>query len=168
MPIFSEDEIDQFIELGHVTLEQAFARDVADACVSIVWDHMPFDRNDPRTWTTAFHHVPENLDGGPFAATWTSRIHAAFDELIGAGRWKPRTAQGWWPVLFPGLEEGPWGAAEADFHVDGQQFHHHVDSRDQGLLPCFVFSDIEPGDGGTALIEGSHRATARHPGRGRT
>lgn len=161
MDVFSAAEIDQFVERGHVMLKGAFPRSVAEAAVEVVWEHMPFDRDDPSTWTKSFFHVQENFDGGPFAATWTDRVHAGFDQLLGSSRWRSRAAQGWWPVLFPGHDEGPWRPVENEVHIDGQQFHHHVDSPDQALVPCFVFSDVGPDDGGTAIFEGSHRLTAR-------
>jgi hypothetical protein len=154
-------EIESFVELGHVLLRGAFPRAVADAARAKVWERLAEDPSDPSTWTRRFVHVQENLDGPPFSTTWTDRVHAAFDQLLGDGRWKRRTKQGWWPVVFPGFDEGPWRAPEAGWHVDGQQFHHHLDSPDQALLPIFLFSDIGPGDGGTGIAEGSHVDTAR-------
>jgi hypothetical protein len=126
-----------------------------------VWDALPVDRDDRSTWTQRFHHVPQTFDGGPFTASWTDRVHGAIDYLLGEGAWYTRTEQGWWPVIFPGFDEGPWAPPAEGWHVDGQQFHHHLDSPDQGLLPIFLWSDIGPGDGGTAIAEGSHRVAAR-------
>lgn len=45
--------------------------------------------------------------------------------------------------------------------MDGSNFHHRVTSREQGLVTLFLFSDIGPGDGGTPVFRGSHRAVAR-------
>jgi ectoine hydroxylase-related dioxygenase (phytanoyl-CoA dioxygenase family) len=58
-------------------------------------------------------------------------------------------------VLFPGFP-GPGG-----WHVDGSNFHHRLESKEQALVTLYLFSDIEPGDGGTALFRGSHHETAR-------
>lgn len=55
----------------------------------------------------------------------------------------------------------PWRPPDSGWHVDGIQFHHHLTSRDQGLLPIYLLSDINPGDGGTAVRLGSHHVTAR-------
>ncbi|CAM9195804.1 unnamed protein product [Phaeothamnion confervicola] len=63
-------------------------------------------------------------------------------------------------VTFPGHQEGPWGA-EGSWHIDGAHFQHFPESREQGLLPIFLFSDIAPGHGGTALLPGSHLEAAR-------
>jgi hypothetical protein len=80
---------------------------------------------------------------------------------LGEGRWHPLNGLGWWPITFPGFDEKPWKEPQGGWHVDGIQFHHHVNSPDQGLLPIPIFSDIEPGHGGTAISVGSHKLTAR-------
>ena len=84
----------------------------------------------------------------------TPRLHAAIDQLCGAGRTEPFGC-GWWVVSFPGLAEPPW-EANGNWHVDGYHYTHYPDSREIGLLPIFIFNDLGPGDGGTALCEGSH------------
>jgi hypothetical protein len=159
--VLSDADVEQFMTLGHVTVRGAFPRSLAAPALDKVWAELPVDRHDRSTWTQRFHHVPQNFDGGPFTASWTDRVHDAFDDLLGEGRWNRRTAQGWWPVIFPGFDPAPWQPPSDGWHVDGQQFHHHLDSPDQALLPIFVWSDIGPGDGGTALAEGSHIVTAR-------
>lgn len=159
--VLTDGEIEQFMERGHVTLKEAFPRELVAPALDRVWQELPVDRDDRSTWTQRFRHVPQTFDGGPFAASWTDRVHAAFDDLLGEDRWNRRTIQGWWPVIFPGFDEPPWQPPADGWHVDGQQFHHHVDSPDQALLPIFVWSDIGPGDGGTAIAEGSHKVTAK-------
>jgi ectoine hydroxylase-related dioxygenase (phytanoyl-CoA dioxygenase family) len=67
---------------------------------------------------------------------------------------------GWWPVTFPGFEDPPHGA---DWHVEGSWFHHHIWSPEQAVLNRFCFSTVEPGGGGTRLVEGSHHDAARIP-----
>jgi len=161
MTVLTDAEIEQFMDKGHVLVKAAFPRELVDPALERVWEALPVDRHDQSTWTSRFHHVPQNFDGGPYAASWTDRVHGAFDDLLGAGRWVGRTAQGWWPVIFPGFDKPPWSPPAEGWHVDGQQFHHHLDSADQALLPIFLWSDIGPGDGGTAVAEGSHKVTAR-------
>jgi ectoine hydroxylase-related dioxygenase (phytanoyl-CoA dioxygenase family) len=94
-------------------------------------------------------------------ACFTPRLLAALDDLMGAGRWNYAPRLGWWPISFPGFEAPPWQEPQEGWHVDGQQFHHHLNSPAQGLLSIFLFSDIAPGDGGTALSLGSHRVTTQ-------
>jgi hypothetical protein len=97
----------------------------------------------------------------PFSAAWTDRALLAIDELVGKDRYLAPQGLGWFPISFPGFDEPPWKPPAEGWHVDGQQFHHHIDSRDQGLLTIVLLSDIGPGDGGTALDLGSHKITAR-------
>ena len=105
--------------------------------------------------------MQRSFGDGAFAEISNPRLSGAFDDLLGAGRYVPLTHYGWWPVSFPGFAQPPWGPPAVGWHVDGQHFHHHIDGRDQGLLPLFIFSDIFPGDGGTAYIPCSHLTTAR-------
>lgn len=89
--------------------------------------------------------------------TW--RLRRALDQLCGAERWED-FGLGWWMVTFPEQASPPWGAA-GKWHVDGASYQHHVTSKESGLLAIFLFSDIGPGEGGTALAKGSHRWIAR-------
>ncbi len=61
---------------------------------------------------------------------------------------------GWWPITFPGFDDPPYGD---DWHIEGGWFRHHLWSPEQALLNLFCFSTVEPGGGGTLLVEGSHR-----------
>jgi ectoine hydroxylase-related dioxygenase (phytanoyl-CoA dioxygenase family) len=70
---------------------------------------------------------------------------------------------GWWPIRFPGFENPPFGAeghAGDDWHIDGS-FPHLLSSPEQAILNLFLFSDLEPGGGGTLLAEGSHHRAAQ-------
>ena len=76
---------------------------------------------------------------------------------------------GWWVVTFPGFgdsdssnvaNEDDWSAA-GRWHVDGAHFRHFLDSKEVGLLPIFLFTDIGPRDGGTLLYQGSHKVVAQ-------
>ena len=65
---------------------------------------------------------------------------------------------GWWPVTFPGFDGPDYGD---DRHIEGSWFHHHVWSPGQAVLNLFCFSSVEPGGGGTLLVEGSHHLAAQ-------
>ena len=47
------------------------------------------------------------------------------------------------------------------WHIDGNWFLHTLDCPKQGLLIIGLFTDVEPGWGGTILALGSHKRTAR-------
>jgi ectoine hydroxylase-related dioxygenase (phytanoyl-CoA dioxygenase family) len=49
------------------------------------------------------------------------------------------------------------------WHVDGGSFRSsgHLTDHHHALVTLFLFSDVGPGDGGTAMIRGSHLVIAR-------
>ena len=126
-------------------------------------------RDDPNTWTIERYGIAETFTGTPYRDAYTPRLCSAFDQLMGTGKWEESNfGLGWWVVSFPGfwddaLEDDPtleWGAA-GSWHVDGAHFQHHIDSKEVGLLPIFLFSEIGSHDGGTLLCPGSHHVVAR-------
>ncbi len=159
--VLTPSQIAEFKADGCTMLRGAFPRELAAACQRLLWERTGLSPERPQEWTRALIPLKESFGDGPFAQIWNPRLQGAYDDLLGRGRYLPTRAFGWWPVSFPGFEQPPWRPPEAGWHVDGIQFHHHLDSKDQGLLPIFLFSDIAAGDGGTAFVLGSHRATAR-------
>ena len=146
---------------GYAVVRGAFGEDVARACREMIWDVLAergISRGDRATWAPPLVRIncPE---GEPFAAAGTSpRLHAAYDELIGAGRWVPRAGVGGTvPVRFPS-EEHP---EDIGYHLEGsfwggEEWWANVRSRDRGLFALFLFSDVGPDDAPTRLIVGSH------------
>lgn len=159
--VLTQKQIEQFVEQGFVILRGAFPRRVAQKIRESLWQELGLNAADPKGWKQPFIHIPKIFTGPPFTVAFTARLHGAFDDLMGAGRWNPIKGLGWWPVSFPGFDRRPWHPPTTGWHIDGIQFHHHVHSRDQGLLPIFILSDIGSGDGGTAIDLGSHKITAR-------
>jgi len=123
------------------------------------------EREDRATWNRPVVHLAmvfgNNAGEEMFARCWTPRLKGALEDVMGRDRFAMPRTLGWWPVAFPGHFAAPWKPPTRGWHVDGIQFHHHLDSPDQGLLPLFILSEIRPGDGGTAIWEGSHRVAAR-------
>lgn len=161
LKVLTNDQVEQFVEEGYTMLRGAFPRDVAAAIHRQVVSHTGVNPDDAATWTKPKIHMQEIFKGEPFESAFTPRLEGAFDDLMGEGRWILPHALGWWPVLFPGFATGPWQEPTTGWHVDGIQFHHHLDSPDQALLPIFLFNDMGPGDGGTCISPGSHKTTAR-------
>jgi hypothetical protein len=54
----------------------------------------------------------------------------------------------------------PW-RLDGHWHIDGQTRHRCIHTQQVGLVPIFLFSDVKPGGGGTALCGGSHKYIAR-------
>ncbi len=122
---------------------------------AFVWQRLALPPDDPAAWRQPMIHLRELFSDYPFDRVINPRLEIALDQLMGPGRATIHGRFGWWPVLFPGFRgAGGW-------HVDGHDFLHHLTSPEQGLVTLFLFSDIASGDGGTAVVRGSHRAVAQ-------
>ena len=162
-------EVASFVDRGFVRLQNAFPPEAAAAVRNFLWrDRLQpagIARSDPSTWVLR-HGIPEVFAAeaggvGMWSDVLTARLHAGIDQILGEGRWaKPELGCGWWVVSFPGQEAPPWGPS-GRFHVDGAHFRHFPHSKEQALLPIFLFSDIGEGEGGTALAAGSHSRVAQ-------
>lgn len=154
----SQDQIDDFIERGWTLLRHAFAPAVARAVRNDLGRRIGIDLEHPEEWTRPRVWLREVLKESPYTDALTKRFHAAVDQLVGAGRWTMTREMGWWPITFPGFSDPPYGE---DWHIEGGWFHHHPWSPEQALLNLFCFSTVDPGGGGTLLVEGSHHLAAR-------
>jgi ectoine hydroxylase-related dioxygenase (phytanoyl-CoA dioxygenase family) len=154
----SNDQIDEFVERGWTLLRHAFTPAVAEAVRLDLGERTGIDLENPEQWIQSRVWLQEMLTVSPSTDALTERFHAAVDQLVGAGRWRMTQEMGWWPITFPGFEEPSYGD---DWHVEGGWFRHHVWSGEQALLNLFSFSTVEPGGGGTLVVEGSHHLAAR-------
>jgi hypothetical protein len=155
-------DIEQFERDGYVAVRGAFAPEVAAACREILWGELEEQgvTRDPATWTRPMVRVgcPE---GGPFEIAGTSpALWAAYDQLIGPGRWTPRRGVGGSvPVRFPSEEyPGDVGWHIEGSYVVGDEYWSNVNSRARGLLALFLFTDVGDDDAPTRLAIGSHLA----------
>src|SRR5689334_3755005 len=126
LKVLSSSDIDQFLELGYVKLPQAFSPAVAAAVREYLWQVMGLNPAQPEEWDKPVIHLQKVYSEPPFDAAFTDRFWAGCDDVMGEGRYVHINILGWWPVSFPGFETGPWQPPETGWHVDGQQFHHHV------------------------------------------
>jgi len=170
--MLSEAQIEQFIADGFVRVDGAFPRELADAGRAILWRDTGCDPDDTATWTRPVIRLGY-YGQEPFrAAVNTAVLHAAFDQLVGAGRWQGRMNLGTFPVRFP----SPADPGDVGWHVDvsfpgsvsdpGEQHDYstwrvNVTSRDRALLMLFLFSDVGPHDAPTRIRMGSHLDMAR-------
>ncbi|WP_248837500.1 phytanoyl-CoA dioxygenase family protein [Frankia sp. AgKG'84/4] len=155
----TDDDVARFVDEGFVALRGAFPTALADECRSILWRLTGLDPNKPASW----NRPVIRLDGSgeaPFRqAANTPRLRGAYDQLVGAGRWRPRTGLGTFPIRFP----HPADPGDAGWHMDGAYlppgetwFWLNLRSRDRALLMLFLFSDVGPDDAPTRIKVGSH------------
>lgn len=178
--VLNKSQIEQFIELGWVKLDEAFPREAALAAQDYLWNKLEdrgVRKQDRATWTQPLIRINENYSTEEFQRCNTPRLADGIEDLVGAGRLVNRSvyretefqaAYGWWPVNFALDADKPWDVPVKGWHWDGIHFRHAVDSPDQGLLCLCLFSEVGHRGGGTLIAEGSHKVVARllsrHPG----
>lgn len=152
-------EVERFISDGFVCLPEAFPRKLADACRAFLWRETGLDPSDPATWTRPVIRL-DGYGGDLFsAAVNTPALHEAFDQLVGVGRWVPRSGLGTFPIRFPHADD-PGDAGwhmEGSYTVEGEQgYWLNLRSRGRALLMLFLFSEVGPDDAPTRIKVGSH------------
>ena len=82
-----------FVRGGYIAVRGAFDERTARTCREMIWDVLRergISPDDRATWAPPLVRI-NCPDGEPFAAAGTSpRLHAAYDELLSAGRWTRR------------------------------------------------------------------------------
>jgi hypothetical protein len=109
----------------------------------------------------------------PFLKAERTRVlHAAFDQIVGRGRWRLGSLGfgGMFVVRFPHPDE----PGDDGWHIDTSfppddgdpndfsAWRANVRSRGRALLMLFLFSDVGPRDAPTRIRVGSHIDMARH------
>ena len=152
----------RFIDAGYVRIDAAFPRELADECRAILWRDTGCDPHDRRTWTRPMIRLNDYAQP-PFAAAVNSSVlHAAFDRLIGVGRWRSRGSLGTFPIRFPHADDpGDTGWHVDASYADGDDWRINVFSRERALLMLFLFSDVGADDAPTRIRVGSHLDVAR-------
>lgn len=164
--------VEQFIRDGFIRVERAFPRELAEQGRDILWRDIPFDRDDPATWTKPVVWLP-GYGGNPFReAANTPVLHDAFDQLVGKGRWIPRDGLGTFPVRFPHADDSgdtgwhvdlsfPGDDCDPNERQDFSAWRVNVTSRGRALLMLFLFSAVGEDDAPTRIRVGSHVDMAR-------
>ena len=168
----SDAQLQQFVQDGFVRLGGAFPRELAEEGRAIMWRDLGCDPNDRNTSTRPVIRLGY-YGQEPFRkAVNAPTLLAAFDQLVGKGRWRPRKDLGSFAVRFP----HPDDPGDAGWHIDvsfpGEDcdpnerhdfssWRVNVTSRRRALLMLFLFSDVTELDAPTKIRVGSHLDMAR-------
>lgn len=159
-------QVESFIERGYLKLEDAFSEALADAMRERLWSAMGLSPEMPSAWTEPVIRLPF-MSGSQFVeAANTAKLHAAYDALVGEGRWLPPQGLGTFPVRFPSTKDAGDTGWHVDVsfgfeHPDFMQWRVNVKSTGRALLMLFLLSDVGVEDGPTRIRAGSHKQIAR-------
>jgi hypothetical protein len=158
-----ERQIDRFIAKGFLRLEQAFPSELARQCRDLLWRDSGCDPDDPATWTRPVVRLGDYAQEPFRQAANTPRLHAAFDALVGRGRWVARPSLGSFPIRFPSDDDpGDDGwHTDAGFYDSDGSMRLNLVSRGRALLMLFLFSDVGENDAPTRIRVGSHLEVPR-------
>jgi Phytanoyl-CoA dioxygenase (PhyH) len=162
--VLSAEQIESFVEDGHVRLTGCFTREDAQPWLNQAWVRLGYDRDDPGTWVEQRVHMPtlRRVDVADFAP----KVWGAACQLLG-GEERIEQPYTWGDGFIANLGIGadrPWeppSASSPDWHKDGDFFRHFLDSPEQGLLTIVLWSDIEERGGGTFIAPDSVAPVAR-------
>jgi len=164
--VLSDAQVEQFVQDGFVRIDSAFPRHLADEARAILWRDLPCDPADPTTWTKPVVRLDMYMQKPFVEAANTRVLHAAYDRLVGVGRWSRCGAMGTFPVRFPSQEDG----GDTGWHIDGlfgydnpdfMAWRANVNAKGRLLLMLFLFSDVDENDAPTRIRVGSHMDMAR-------
>lgn len=160
--VLERDDVARFIRDGFVRIEGAFPRAAAAECCERIAARGGIDLTEPSSWAQPVARIIGAGDAIFAEVINTPRLHAAYDALVGPGRWIPRNNIGYVVVRFP-HDSDPGDAGwhiEASFSVDGQP-GVNVFSRDRALLVLLLLSDVGSDDAPTRVRVGSHLLVPR-------
>ncbi len=162
----SNDQISEFSENGFIRIDNAFDKQSAADARKILWRDLGLSPDDPKTWRQPVIRLGVYTDAPFLAAGNSPRLVAAYNSLVGEGRWLPPQAMGTFPIRFPSsVDPGDIG-----WHVDMSLDYHKPDfmewrinfkSEGRLLLMLFLFSDVGENDAPTKLRLGSHKQVAQ-------
>ena len=161
--MLSSEQVQQFVSDGFIRLNGAFPRDLAVEGCRILWRDTGCDPDDPATWKEPVIRLGDYPQEPFRKAANMPCLHEAFDQLVGVGRWIPRTSLGTFPVRFPSADD-PGDAgwhAEASYGAEDGTWRLNVSSSGRALLMLFLFSDVGIDDAPTRIRVGSHLVVPR-------
>jgi hypothetical protein len=169
MSMLANEQIEHFITEGFVRIERAFPRELAEEGRAILWKDTGCDPKDRATWTLPVIRLGQYTQEPFPKAVNTPILHSAYDDLVGRGRWQPRSSLGTFPVRFPSLDD----PGDTGWHVDASfpgersrpddylSWRVNAHSRGRALLMLFLFSDVTELDAPTRIAVGSHLEVAK-------
>lgn len=164
--VLNSIQVKQFIEAGFVRIDHAFSAELAKQARDILWKDLPVDPNDSSSWTKPVIRLGMYSQSPFIHSANTPILHAAFDQLVGKGKWIPCSSMGTFPVRFPSTEDpGDTGwhvdVSFGDDPSDFMEWRANWRSKNRALLMLFLYSDVTEKEAPTRIKVGSHLDIAR-------
>lgn len=158
-------QVQTFIQDGFVKVGNAFSTELAEQCRNELWAEIGLSPGRLESWTRPVVRVSSKATRPFVEAANTPRLHRAYDQLVGEGRWIAPQGLGTFPIRFP----SPETPGDDGWHVDMSfgdspdfmEWRVNVKSSGRALLMLFLFSDVGPDDAPTRIRTGSHAIIAR-------
>lgn len=160
-------DIDHFISEGFIRIDNAFPKSTAKQVVDILWNDIPFDRNDRRTWTDPVVRLGMYTQKPFIDSINTPVLHSAFDQLIGPNKWIPCQSVGTFPIRFPSDTKSNDTGKHVDVSFPGSdaanyfEWRSNIRSKGRALLMLILYSDVGENDAPTVVYPKSHIDVAR-------
>ena len=161
--MLSPEQLASFERDGIVKLDEVFTAADAARMQNAIWGELraryDIHRDDPSTWN---RHPPVGLKASKknrsFDSMFSPVAAAAFDDLLGAGEWKPPKNAGQVLVTMPSATR--WRVPHRLWHCD---FGYTLPRDRLVILKAWALvDDVEPGGAGTPQIAGSHKLVANY------
>lgn len=158
-------QVETFIDDGFVKIENAFSAELAAQCRDELWADLGLSPDEPEKWLQPVIRLGVKTSPPFIKAANTPKLHKAYDQLVGTGRWLAPQGLGTFPIRFPSRnapEDDGWHV-DMSFGVstDFMEWRANIKSDGRALLMLFLFSDVGPNDAPTRIRKRSHAQIAR-------
>ncbi|KAK3720596.1 hypothetical protein LTR37_003645 [Vermiconidia calcicola] len=167
----TQDDVEHFLEHGWIKLSNCFSQEQVDELTSNLWTRLGMSPTDKGTW-----HSDSCVEGRMnlpnhnefLADEFAPKAWNAICDLLGGEERVSDERRTWndgFIINFGTPEAEGKDIRPQDlpgWHVDGDFFVHYLDSPEQGLLVIPLFTDINPGGGGTQICPGAIPKIAKH------
>ncbi|KAG6820768.1 hypothetical protein H0H93_012032 [Arthromyces matolae] len=164
----TEQQVDHFLDHGFVIIKNAFTEQQAAEWTANLWVRLGMDPTDRSTWNQERVHMPWHRRER--VADFAPKAWDAIIDLLGGEDRIDENSSAWGDsfIVNLGTEELQKQTTRTkpqaldNWHVDGDFFVHYLDSPEQALLVIPIYSDIQPGGGGTMICPDGIRLIARY------
>ncbi|MGO8247957.1 phytanoyl-CoA dioxygenase family protein [Rhizobium johnstonii] len=158
-------QVQQFIDDGFIRIDHAFSPELAAQCRAELWAEIGLSPELPQEWRKPVIRVAGKYTPPFVEAANTPRLRAAYDDLVGVGRWVHPRGLGSFPIRFPSAEPPGDDGWHVDMSfgdsADFMELRVNVKSHGRALLMLFLLSDVGEKDAPTRIRKGSHKIIAR-------